>query len=56
MVWTEWLKMFFMYMVILAACISLYHVHATHGSQKRALNHLELELQMIINCYVGSGN
>lgn len=56
MVWTEWPEMFFMYVDILAACISLYHVHATHGSQKRALNHLELELQMIINCYVGSGN
>lgn len=31
-------------------------VHGTRGGQKRALDPLELELQMVIICHVGAGN
>ena len=36
-----------------AMCISMHHTHAhrAHGGQKRALDPLELELQMVVSCH-----
>lgn len=41
---------------ILPTRVSVHHVHAcAGGDQKRALDFLELELQMITSCRVGAG-
>ena len=42
-------------MNVLAACMYMYHFHAcAYGGQKMVSNHLELELQMFVSCYVGA--
>lgn len=37
--------------------VSLYHMYTGAGrGQKRALDALELELQLVMSCYIGAGN
>lgn len=51
------LFIFIVGMDVWPACISMYHVYAVdYGGQKRALDHLELELQRVICYHVGAGN
>jgi hypothetical protein len=32
------------------------HISGVDGGQKRALDHLELELHMVVGCFMGAGN
>lgn len=41
-----------MYMCILPACMPEYHMCACYTWRLRALDPLELELQMVVNCHV----
>jgi hypothetical protein len=42
---------------ILSECISVYHsMPGAHGGQKRPLDPLELEAQMVVSYHVGVGN
>lgn len=36
-------------------CLYITYMPGTHLGQKRRLNHLELELQMIVKCHVSVG-
>lgn len=36
--------------------LSIPHVCTAQGGQKNASDHLELELQMVVICYVGAEN
>lgn len=38
-----------------SACMYVYHVHA-RGNERVALDPLDLELWMIVNCHVGARN
>ena len=40
---------------VLLACMSVYYVSGAHGGQKRVLNPLGLESQIVVNCHVGVG-
>ena len=46
---------YFIYMSVLPICLSVCHAHA-RGSQKRSLDPLELQLEMVVSCHVGAGN
>lgn len=37
-----------MHLGALPECIYEHHMHSVHGGQNRALNYLELELQMVV--------
>lgn len=45
----------FVYMGVLPVCMSVYHV-CVHGSQKRLLDSLGLELKIVVSCLEGAGN
>lgn len=47
----------FMWMGVLPACMSVCHMHGdTHQGQKKALNPLELNSQVVVSYSVGPGN
>lgn len=49
--------MYFMCVVVLPVCISVYRVHAVPTEAKRgSYISLELELQMVVGYHVGPGN
>lgn len=41
--------------ICLRICLSTTCVSGAHGVQKMALNHLQLELQIVVSCHVGAG-
>lgn len=40
---------------LFATFMSMYHMPGAHGSQKKSLDSLELELQTFVNCCVDVG-
>lgn len=44
------------FMCILPAFMSAPGAFSVHRGQNRVLDHLELELETVVNCRVGSGN
>lgn len=44
------------YMGVLPAYVITLHVCSAHGGQKRALNPLDRELQVVVTHHVGDGN
>lgn len=40
----------------LHVCLYTAHVSGAHGGQKRIVNPLELELQMVVSCHMGAGS
>lgn len=40
----------------LHVCLCIRHLSGALGGQKRALDPLKLELQMVVSCHVGAGN
>ena len=50
------LKLFLVFMCLAYVCICAPCVYSTQGVQKKELDPLELELEMITSLHVGSGN
>ena len=50
------LLLYFTCMSILPKCVSVHHVHATCGGQKRVSDSLELELGMPVGHHVSEGS
>lgn len=48
--------LFYVYKCFACVCICVLQACGAHGSQKRASDLMELELQVVVSCHVGAGH
>lgn len=54
--WKYNIYIYFMCISVLPLCACVYTMCSALGSQKRALEFLELEIQIVVKCFVGARN